>query len=116
MTPSALVAPAQGTRWTSPDALDVGDVVFIGDMLPSDEGYVHVVADVRDIGRGFVRVLFEVFEADGERRVSALDGRSHYQWDRLYDLAPRRQVGHTRACTCARCTALESIPMVEVVS
>jgi hypothetical protein len=54
-------------------------VVVIEDRLPSDEGYVHRVDDVRDVGRGYVRVWFDV----------SLDGVERSRWDRLGDVAGR---------------------------
>jgi hypothetical protein len=64
-------------REVSPVALEVGDEVLIVDRCPSDEGFRHVVDDVRDIGGGWVRVWFDVL----------VDGVARARWDRLYDVA-----------------------------
>lgn len=113
MTGATLEAPA--ARQVSPDALAVGDVVTIHDVLPSDLGYVHVVDDVRDLGRGYVRVWFEVYE-NGVRRGSALEGRECFRWDRVYDLTVRRPAGHRSGCSCRPCRSLSAAVRVEVVS
>jgi hypothetical protein len=100
-----------------PGQLAVGDEVVISDYLPSEEGYRHVVDDVRDCSGGFVRVWFDVYEPSGERRATALKGRECFRWDRLYDVAARRAVGHKSKCSCARCGVLrQQRPMVEVVA
>lgn len=78
-------------RLVPPCQLEVGDEVWIDNPLPSEEGYRHVVADVRELRGGWVRVWFEVYEGC-ERRSSALAGwvtlqgypRECFQWDRLY--------------------------------
>lgn len=81
------------TRFVSPAELAVGDAVLIFDFLPSDEGFRHVVDDVRDVGDGFVRVWFDVYVNGAPR------WRAEQRWDRVYDLADRR-----------------GVPMVEVVA
>lgn len=113
MTGATLEAPAP--RLVSPDALAVGDVVTIHEPLPSDQGYVHVVDDVRDLGRGYVRVWFEVYE-NGVRRPAALEGRECFRWDRVYDLAARRPAGHTSGCSCRPCRSRSAAVLVEVVA
>lgn len=90
MTGSALVT--QGTRWVSPDALAAGDVVVENRILPSDEGFRHVVDDVRDLGDGYVRVWFAVYEG-GVRRRGALEGREHFRWDKVFDVVGHRGSG-----------------------
>jgi hypothetical protein len=69
-----------------PDALQVGDEVVENRILPSDEGFRHVVDDVRDDGGGYVRVWFAVYEGDARRR-GALEGREFFRWDKVYDVA-----------------------------
>lgn len=89
----AQLAVTGATRFVSPAELAVGDVVVISDFLPSEEGYQHVVDDVRDIGGGAFRVWFDVY-VNGVRRW-----RAEQRWDYVYDLADPR-----------------GVPMVEVVS
>lgn len=114
MTGATLAAPAP--RLVSPDALAVGDVVTIHEPLPSDLGYRHVVVDVEDTGRGYVRVWFEVYERNGARRRSALEGRECFRWDRVYDLVVRRPAGHSAGCECRPCRSRPAAVLVEVVS
>jgi hypothetical protein len=106
---------ALGATWRSPALLVPGDVVLIEDRQRSSEGFVHVVAEVKQ-SRGFVRVWFDVWR-DGQRYRSAAYPRDDYRWDRLYEVRSRRRVGHTRVCSCAVCLELlMDGPMVEVMT
>jgi hypothetical protein len=113
----ATVKVAPAPRLVTPAALERGDVVVIEDFLPSSDGFVHVVREVRDVGDGFVRVWFAVLNGDGSPRAAALRGRRCLVWDRLYDVAFRRPVGHRRDCWCDRCSNLAAdVETVEVVA
>lgn len=82
-----MTAVALELRRIRPWELEVGDEVTISVPLPSEDGYRHVVADVRELRGGWLRVWFEVYNADGEQRGPALEGRECFQWDRLYNVA-----------------------------
>lgn len=45
-----------------------GTVLLSDGFLPSDEGYVHRIDTVHDIGRGWTRVFIDVSNADGSQR------------------------------------------------